>query len=129
MPVEPSLAAVIARALADEPAVLDAYVFGSVARGEARPGSDVDVAVFLDPSASAPVPWGWAASVNTRLVQALGRNDVDVAILNRATPLLYHRVLRDGILVLSRDAVATAERELQARSRWLDWQAFRTRAA
>lgn len=129
MPVEPSLAALIESALAAEPAVLDAYVFGSVARGEARAGSDIDVAVFLDPAAAVPLPWGWAASINTRLVEALGRNDVDVAILNRATPLLYHRVLRDGSLVVSRDRVATSERELQARSRWLDWQACRARAA
>lgn len=127
--MEPSLVVAIASALAAEPAVFDAYVFGSVARGETRPGSDLDVAVFLDPSAPVPGPWGWAASVNTRLVAALGRNDVDVAVLNRATPLLYHRVLRDGVLVLTRNPVATAERELQARSRWLDWQACRARAA
>ena len=28
------------------PEVLDAYLFGSVARGEAQPHSDVDVAVY-----------------------------------------------------------------------------------
>ncbi len=127
--METSLAAAVADALASEPAVLDAYVFGSVARGEARPGSDLDVAVFLDPEVTPPVPWGWAASITTRLQAALGRNDIDVAVLNRATPLLYHRVLRDGILMVSRNKVATSERALQARSRWLDWRAFRARAA
>jgi predicted nucleotidyltransferase len=32
------------------PAVLEAYLFGSVAREEAQPHSDVDIAVFVDAS-------------------------------------------------------------------------------
>jgi hypothetical protein len=41
----------------------------------------------------------------------LGRNDVDVVVLNDAGPLLYHRVLRDGERILSRDPGATTARE------------------
>ena len=33
----------------------------------------------------------------------LGLNDVDVVVLNRAPPLLYRRVLRDGVRLLARD--------------------------
>ena len=42
------LCARVARALEARPEVLDAYVFGSVARGEAQLHSDIDVAVYLD---------------------------------------------------------------------------------
>lgn len=57
--------------------------------------------------------------------QATGRvqahSDIDVVVLNRATPLLYHRVLRDGVRVLSRDLRKTTTREGQALSRWCDY--------
>lgn len=126
--VDPTVRARLAELLEAEPQVLDAYCFGSQARGEARPGSDVDVAVFVDP-ASPPPRWGHAATITTTLAAGLHRNDIDVAVLNHATPLLYQRVLRDGILLVSRDPVATSERALVARSRWLDWKAFRERVA
>jgi hypothetical protein len=51
----------------------------------------------------------------------LGRNDVDLVLLNRAPPLLYHRVLRDGVRVLSRDLRATTVREGRALSRYCDY--------
>ncbi len=106
-------------ALEPHPEVLEAYVFGSVARGEAQAHSDVDVAVYIDPAA-APPPFGHAAALTSELMQALGRNDVDVVVLNTATPLLYHRVLRDGHRVLSRDLARTTTREGQALSRYCD---------
>jgi hypothetical protein len=52
---------------------------------------------------------------------ALGTNSVDVVLLNRAPPLLYHRVLRDGIRVLARDLRATTTREGYALSRYCDY--------
>lgn len=101
---------------------LDAYVFGSVARGDDAPHSDVDVAVWLDDGRRHPEPpWGWRAVIAAALMSALGRNDVDVVVLNEASPLLYHRVLRDGVRVLSRDPAATNTREGRALSRWCDW--------
>ena len=52
---------------------------------------------------------------------ALGTNDVDVVVLNRASILLYHRVLRDGVRILSRDLRATTTRAGQALSRYFDF--------
>lgn len=46
---------------------------------------------------------------------ALGRNDVDLVLLNDAPPLLYHRVLRDGVRLLSRDLAKTTAREGEKR--------------
>ena len=48
-------------------------------------------------------------------------NDVDVVVLNEAAPLLYHRVLRDGVRILARDLRATTTREGQALSRYCDF--------
>ena len=109
----------VRRALEPEPRVLEAYVFGSVARGDAQPHSDVDVAVFIAPGTAAP-KYGHAAALTTLLMQALGRNDIDVVVLNEAPPLLYHRVLRDGVRVVSRDLARTTTREGAALSRYCD---------
>ena len=51
----------------------------------------------------------------------IGFNDVDVVLLNHAPPVLYHRVLRDGVRLLSRDLPATTTRAGQALSRYCDF--------
>ena len=47
--------------------------------------------------------------------------ELDVVVLNDAPPLLYHRVLRDGERLLSRDLAATTTREGRALSRYCDY--------
>lgn len=100
--------------------ILEAYLFGSVARGDAQPHSDVDVAVYVTDAALAKPGFGYDAELGADLQQALARSDVDIVILNRATPLLYHRVLRDGVRLISRDLAATTRRAGQALSRYCD---------
>ncbi len=126
-------------ALRERPEVLEAYLFGSQARGDAHTGSDVDVAVFIDRDRAGAAPFGYPAELATVLAAALGadadqekrvrksmeeRADaarVDVVVLNEAPPLLYRRVLRDGIRLLARDLRATTVRESQAISRYCDY--------
>jgi len=103
------------------PEILEAYLFGSQARGEAMAHSDIDIAVYVDRDRLPPAPWGYAADLITDLMSALGRNEIDVVILNNAPPLLYHRVLRDGERLMSRDLAATTTREGYAISRYCDY--------
>ncbi len=46
------LIAKLDQALSAKPEIIFAYLFGSVAKGTAGNKSDVDVAIFLDPSAT-----------------------------------------------------------------------------
>ena len=62
-----------------------------------------------------------AAKLTAELVKTLGSDVVDVVILNHATPFLYHRVLRDGVRLLTRDPAATTTREGRALSRYCDY--------
>jgi predicted nucleotidyltransferase len=119
-PLEELLARLRA-ALEDRSEVLEAYLFGSRARDEAAPHSDVDVAVTLDREAVAEPPFGHAARLAADLMAALDESRVDVVVLNDASPLLYHRVLRDGVRILSRDLRATTTREGRALSRYCDY--------
>ena len=108
-------------ALEPRPEVLEAYLFGSHVRGQATAHSDVDVAVYTTPELEAAAGgYGYQAALTADLMAALGDNRVDVVILNQASPVLYHRVLRDGVRVFSRDLRATTTREGYALSRYCD---------
>ena len=94
------LLAQLRRALRTEPNVRLAVVYGSIARGDDTPASDLDLLVSLAedrPDA--------AVKLAVRLEHTLGR-DVDVARLNLAkdsSPLLLLQVLDEGRVVLDRD--------------------------
>lgn len=117
----PDLAPRLARALATRDEILEAYLFGSQASGRAQPHSDIDVAVYIDPSANPAGPYGRAAELTAHLMDAVNSNDIDVLILNDAPPVLYHRVLRDGNRLFARDLRATTAREGRALSRYCDF--------
>ena len=111
----------LSQVLAPREEILEAYLFGSHARGQARLDSDVDVAVYIDETTADEGDWGYRAQLTTTLMAALDTNDVDVVVLNEAPILLYHRVLRDGARLLSRDLRATTRRAGQALSRYFDF--------
>lgn len=116
-----ALVAHLTSALEPRAEILEAYLFGSHARGQARPDSDIDVAVYIDEERAEDGDWGYRAELATALMAALGEDDVDVVVLNRAPVLLYHRVLRDGVRLISRDLRATTTRAGQALSRYFDF--------
>lgn len=117
----PHLIECLAEVLDPREEILEAYLFGSHARGQAQPHSDVDVAVYIDEGRAEDTGYGYRANLTTDLMAGLGFNDVDVVVLNRAPPLLYHRVLRDGVRLLARDLRATTTREGRAVSRYCDF--------
>lgn len=118
---DPSLTDRLVDVLDPREEILEAYLFGSRARGQAQPHSDVDVAVYIDEAKADEGGYGYQALLTTELMAGLGTNDVDIVVLNRAPPLLYHRVLRDGVRLLARDLRATTTREGRAVSRYCDF--------
>lgn len=117
------LVRVLRDVLKARPEIREAYLFGSQALGNTRADSDVDVAVYVDAEAlERSTGWGgYDSEIGTDLIGALRRNDVDVVVLNKAPPLLYYNVLRDGIRLFTRDAQETTTREAQALSRYFDY--------
>jgi predicted nucleotidyltransferase len=106
--------------MAERGDVAFAYVFGSVARGDARVDSDVDFAVYLDEDSPRADRGCVRSALLTKLLACLGRNDVDLVILNDAPVVLKHRVLRDGILVLSRDEAKRVDFTADTLRRYVD---------
>ncbi|MGH3938349.1 MAG: type VII toxin-antitoxin system MntA family adenylyltransferase antitoxin [Pseudonocardiaceae bacterium] len=75
-----------------------AYLYGSWARGDARPDSDVDLAVRLRPQGSLLDD----ARLHDQLSAALGRDDVDMLVVDDAPLWLQFRVVA-GRVLFSRD--------------------------
>jgi predicted nucleotidyltransferase len=95
-----------------------AYLFGSVARGDAGPESDIDVGILF--AANPPATLGAPQfAIETALERLLGR-PVQVVALNRASADLVHRVLRDGRLVLDRDRADRLRFEVRSRNEYFD---------
>jgi predicted nucleotidyltransferase len=106
---------VLREQLAALPAVRLAAAFGSVARGEERPGSDLDLGLVLDPDSLA-----LRREVEVALGRAAGR-EVDFVYLNEAPPLLRFEIARDGVLLLERQPYDWTDFKARAMIDWWDW--------
>ena len=83
------------RVLAEGPPLRLAVLFGSHAKGRARPNSDVDIAILpCDPDLEVHQE----NRIATELAWALGR-DVDVVRIDRVPTDLKWRIARDGVLL------------------------------
>ena len=98
--------------------IVAVYLFGSVARGQARRSSDVDVGVLYEVTPPATLE-GMGFDLAAELERAVGRS-VDLVVLNRAPADLIHRILRDGILVVERDRSRRIAFEVKARNEYFD---------
>ena len=80
--------------------VIFAYLFGGLARGERRPLSDVDVAVYLRETDN-------LAEIKLEMIgllsDTLGSDEIDLVILNRAPVSLVGRVLRDRKVLVDKE--------------------------
>lgn len=109
--------------LGEQADVLAAFLFGSVARGADRPDSDLDIAVLLE-HAEEVTPLR-AATLLSAVMAIAGRDDVDLVVLNSATPLLKHRIARDGEVLYARSNTDVAEFVIRAMSEFVDTQPLR----
>ncbi|MFB6262336.1 MAG: nucleotidyltransferase domain-containing protein [Bradymonadaceae bacterium] len=99
------------------------WVFGSAARGETGPLSDVDLAVWLDDSPTLDR----RLELQRRAVERLGREDVDLVPIGEASPVLQYRVVTDGRRLYAREPPRTDRFEQRCVMRYLDTAHLRER--
>lgn len=98
------------------------YLFGSQARGQGGPLSDVDIAVLLADGAPEAEAFEKRLTLMAEIGHQLGRNDVDVLILNHSPLALAYRVLRDGLLLYCRDEARRVAFTAKTVSMYLDFK-------
>ena len=114
----------LARFFAQQPDVVVAYLFGSVAKGTARPRSDVDVAVLFDARLDSLERAG-------KYLQMLGalsdfvKGDLDVQTLNQASPLFCSQVVKYGRVIYERTPAERIALEVRSMARYADTKPMR----
>lgn len=118
-----SLVAALRSCLDGHPEVVAAWLFGSHAKGTARAGSDVDVAVLLDRPRARSLD-ELPVELHGDLESAVS-GPVDLVVLDGADSDLVHRVLRDGVLLVERDRAARIRFEVRKRNEYFDMEHVR----
>lgn len=102
--------------------IVAAYLFGSTARGENVPTSDVDIAVLLrsyDKKSGAALRFRLYAD----LCRELKRNDVDLVLLSLSGNLILNdEIVRNGQVLYASDDAAREEFELKVLHRCADFK-------
>jgi len=91
----------ITRIIGVFPAVQAIYLFGSVARGEAREQSDVDLAILAEREVDPVLLWETAQEI----ADAVGR-EVDLLDLRAVSTVMRMQVISRGERIFSRDTMA-----------------------
>lgn len=109
--------------------IVASYLFGSQATGKAGPLSDIDVAVLLNERIPAELYSDIKLDLIQNLAPLFGREDIDVVILNQASPLLRHRVLTTRKLLSNSDDRARVGFEAESILDYLDTKPLRQTAS
>jgi len=118
----------LARAL-DRNGVVAACLIGSRARGVVGPLSDVDIGVWHEPSLDPAQRLELRLALAQASAAAVETDEVDVIMLNEATPLMRHRAVRDGRRLADRDPKTRVRLEARAILDYLDTAPLRAELA
>lgn len=115
----------IARVFANRPEIAAAYIFGSVASGRARPDSDIDIGVLVDPKALPKDRLKYRLNLMRDLGAALERFDVEVVLMNEAPPALAQNILAKGKRVFERSRATRVAFQVRSLNVFLDTETMR----
>jgi len=82
----------------EDPNVLFAFIFGSYVKGRDKRESDLDVAVFFNNPPEGLDLLGYINKLSDIL-----EKDVHLIVLNNASPMLRHQVVKYGIRLIKKD--------------------------
>jgi len=109
----------------NKPEIVVSYLFGSYARNQSNSLSDIDIALLLNKKIEKEGELIYKAKLIADLMSVLKTNLVDVVCLNSAPPLLAHRVIRDGIIIDSKDEKARIFFETLSLNQYIDTKPLR----
>lgn len=99
-----------------DPNVVAVYLFGSHAKGRAKAGSDIDLALLLRENPE----YDYRLRVMSELADLL-KAEVDVLVLRQCGILMQRQVLRYGIVLFERDRRTRIAFEILSRKMYFDF--------
>ncbi len=105
--------------LASRYGIAAAYLYGSHARGQATPGSDIDVAVLLESGRQSSALDVF--KLGPELEKETGLKNIDVRLLNDAPLAASGLILTEGRLLYSGDDSARVDYEVRIRGLYFDF--------
>jgi uncharacterized protein len=105
------------------PGIAAAWLFGSAARGQLRPDSDVDIGLLLqDPKAKAVDVYAMLGELTARLEVVVAPRSVDLVLLEHQGPVFAHEALIDGKLIVEHDRQRRIDFESSTVMRGIDFR-------
>ena len=96
------------------------YIFGSYSSGTVRPKSDIDIAVLLSDTVDSKDYGQIKLSIINDLIELLSFDRIDIVVLNVASPLLSHEIIKKGLLLFSKDEAKRINYTANATIHYLD---------
>jgi predicted nucleotidyltransferase len=106
-----------------------AYLFGSVAKGEAGKLSDVDIAVLLDESLNKKQRFDLQLELISDISELLKTDKIDLVVINEAPLSLKFEIIKANYPLFIRDRTEKIDFEQMVMSRYLDRRYYEKRAS
>lgn len=100
--------------------VVTAYIFGSYTIEKVSSMSDIDIAVLLRDSVDSKEYGHIKLTITNDLIEQISFDRIDIVLLDIASPLLSHEVLKKGMLLFSKDETMRIQYTANAIIRYLD---------
>lgn len=113
----------LSKLLVGLPAIQAAYLFGSMADGTDRSGSDVDIAVRLAPDLTPEAAFDLRLELMDGL-EGIFNRPADIVILNNASLKMIRQVMTKGRLLYARDRNAEQLYAIQKRKEFFDFKFY-----
>ena len=105
--------------------ILLAYLFGSLARGESGPTSDIDIAVLLRREIPVESLSDVYQTLYVGIYEALGTERFDLILLNGASLTLKFEIISQGKLIYARNDLILNDFEMNVLRQYQDTAYFR----
>ena len=113
----------IGSVLGKYPEIAAAWLFGSEARGDARPTSDIDVALLFEQRGTTALEvYELLGRIAAQLENVAPGRRIDLVLMEQQGPIFQHRVLDEGRLVHDANPRRRVDFESDAMVRYLDFE-------
>ena len=118
MEIQNRVKSLVPKLVAKFPMIEVLYLFGSTAVKKNKPDSDLDLAVFID-CQNFKIDPVLDLEIGAFVEQSLHK-ETDVLIMNKASPIIQHEVIKNGIKIFEKNSENRAKYELAAFKAYVD---------